>query len=119
MTELLLNGLEVECVIGDRPEERERPQRLVVDISLEVDPAAFETDRLEDAADYAAIASRVSEALTAAKCRLVERAVKLAAIECLSHPRVRRATATVTKSGAVPGLKSAAARYTATRNPPA
>ena len=34
---LRLEGLEVDCVIGERPDERDRVQRLRVDAELEVD----------------------------------------------------------------------------------
>ena len=34
---LRLEGLEVGCVIGERPDERDRVQRLRVDAELEVD----------------------------------------------------------------------------------
>ena len=37
---LELRGLEVECIIGDLPEERGREQRLLVDVSLGCDLAA-------------------------------------------------------------------------------
>ena len=37
MDTLKLNGIEVECVLGDLPEERTREQRIQVDVSLEMD----------------------------------------------------------------------------------
>ena len=37
---LELNGIDVDCIIGDRPDERERTQRLTVDVRLEIDDAA-------------------------------------------------------------------------------
>ena len=36
MDQLKLNGIEVECIIGDQPEEREREQRLLVDVVLDI-----------------------------------------------------------------------------------
>ena len=57
---LRLDGLEVECVIGDLPCERERAQRLLVNVELEVSDRAAETDDLADAADYAALAERIT-----------------------------------------------------------
>ena len=35
---LRLNGIEVLCVIGERPDERTRLQKLRVDVALEVPP---------------------------------------------------------------------------------
>ena len=48
---LSLNGLEVDCIIGERPDERERLQRLVIDAELEISPAAAQSDNLADTAD--------------------------------------------------------------------
>ena len=49
MDTLKLNGIEVECVLGDLPEERTREQRIQVDVSLEMDlESAGESDSIED-----------------------------------------------------------------------
>ena len=53
---LMIEGIEVECIIGDLPEEREREQTLVVDAELEIPDRAAETDALADTVDYAAAA---------------------------------------------------------------
>lgn len=115
MMELSLNGLEVCCIIGDLPEERVRAQRLVVDATMEISSAASDTDELADTVDYAALADAIRRALVAAKCRMIERAAKIAAEECMRDGRVGSATVTVTKSGAVEGLASASARITLRR----
>ena len=105
---LRLNGIEVTCIIGDLPEERQREQRLVVDAALELDlSAAAASDALADTMDYAALTRRIRERLRGAKCRLVERAAALVLEECLADARVMRATVAVRKSGCVPGLASA------------
>ncbi len=106
---LRLEDLEVECVIGDLLGERERPQRLRVDIELDVSERAAETDDLADAADYASLAERIRGALVAAKCRLIERAARIACDACLADGHVIAARVFVTKRGAVPGLASATA----------
>ena len=106
---LRLEGLEVDCVIGERPDERDRVQRLRVDAELEVDGRAAETDDLADAADYAALAERIRVALVSARCKLIERAAKVVRDTCLADPHVASAKVSVTKSGAVPGLASATA----------
>ena len=111
-----LNGLAVDCVIGDLPEERTREQRLVVDVAMEGDfSSAARSDDLSDTVDYAALAARIVAALRIAKCRLVERAAAVVAAECLADPRVARASVRVTKSGCVKGLDSASVRIEAGR----
>lgn len=105
---LTLNGLAVDCIIGERADERVRAQRLRVDVSLTVGYRAAETDDLADTVDYAALAERVRAALAAARCQMIERAARVVCDVCLADSAVSHVTATVTKSGAVPGLESAA-----------
>ena len=118
-TDLLrLNGIEVVCIIGDLPEERQREQRLVVDATLELDlSVAAASDTLADTMDYAALTRRIRERLRGAKCRLVERAAALVLEECLADARVLRATVAVRKSGCVPGLASAEVVLSRTQTP--
>ena len=109
MDALKLNGIEVDCVLGDLPEERTREQRILVDVSLELDlDAAAETDSIEDTVDYALLVGNIREALEDAKCRLLERAASIVADVCLEDPLVERVAVTVRKFGSVPGLASAA-----------
>lgn len=114
---LVLKGIEVKCVIGDMPEEREREQTLLVDAELELDlAAAAASDSLADSVDYATLASAVRDALRAAKCRLIERAAAIALGECMRDARVKSARVSVVKAGAVPGLRSAAVEMSRTRD---
>lgn len=112
---LALNGLEVLCVIGERADERDRLQKLRVDVALEVPPAAAARDRLSDTVDYAALTEAVRSALVAAKCQMIEHAAKVAfdvcAAACGAADGARPVRVTVTKAGAIPGLESASAAY--------
>ena len=110
---LKLNGIEVACVIGDLPDERVRDQILRIDAELEILDRVAETDRLSDTVDYAALSERIRQALMAAKCRMIERAAKIACEACLADQKVLSATVTVTKFGAIIGLASASAVYSA------
>ena len=104
---LELNGLAVDCIIGERPDERIRTQSLRLDVALELAPVSAGTDRLDDTVDYAALAESIREALVAARCRMIERAAKVAADVCLDDRRVAAATVKVTKAGTVAALESA------------
>lgn len=108
---LELNGILVECVIGDRPDERTRTQRLEVDVRLEIGDAVANSDALEDTVDYVLLAERIRSALVRSQCRMIERAAKVAWEVCRTFSGVRNATAKVTKAGAVPDLASASATY--------
>ena len=113
MDTIKLGNIEALCIIGDLPEERAREQRLLVDVSLEVDlSAVMASDRLSDTIDYAALSREIRDALRAAKCRLIERAAGVVADVCLEDPRVQRVTVCVKKSGCVPGLGAAEVRIT-------
>ena len=102
-------GIDVDCVIGDRPDERVRTQRLLVDVELAMGDAAVETDDLADAVDYAELTERIRAALVEAKCRLIERAAKVVRDVCMTDPRVGAARVSVTKAGSDPHLGSATA----------
>ena len=106
---LELNGIDVDCIIGERPDERTRLQRLQVDVLLSIGDRASETDELSDTVDYAALTERIRAALVAAKCRMIERAAKVVCDLCLADPKVSAAKVRVVKSGAIPHLESAAA----------
>ena len=113
MDVLKLNGIEVECILGDQPEERDREQRILVDVALALDlQAAGSSDNLGDTVDYALLVGDIREALEDAKCRLLERAAEIVADIALSDPRVEKATVSVRKFGTVPGLGSAEVRIT-------
>ena len=104
---LRLNGIDVDCVIGERPDERTRLQTLRVDVELEIPDDAAETDSLSDTVDYAALTERIRAALASAKCRMIERAAKVVKDVCLADGKVLAAKVSVEKSGAVPHLESA------------
>jgi len=113
---LELNGIEVECIIGERPDERVRVQRLRVDVAVEITDRAAETDELSDTVDYAELTERIRTALVAAKAKMIERAAKVVCETCLADAKVAAVEAKVTKSGAIPHLESAAATLAVTRN---
>ena len=81
---LELNGIEVECVIGEREDERDRLQRLRIDVVMDIPDDAAETDALEDTVDYAELTETIRAELIAAKCRMIERAAYLVAVVCKS-----------------------------------
>lgn len=114
---LRLESIDVDCILGDRPDERNAPRRVRVDLSLEVTGDAAMSDDLSDAADYAEIVEKVRAALVAAKCRLVERAAKIAAEVCLATSgKVVSVEAAVAKPAPVPHLGGATAVCALSRN---
>ena len=112
---LELNGIDVDCIIGERPDERTRTQRLRVDVVLTIGGTAAETDDLADTVDYAALTEGIRTALVEAKCRMIERAAKVVCDLCLEDAKVSAAKVRVTKCGAIRHLESASAVIEATR----
>ena len=113
---LELNGIDVACVIGERPDERTRLQSLRVDARLEISDTAAMTDALGDTADYAALTEAIRAALKAAQCRMIERAAKVVLDVCLADRSVQSATVRITKAGAIAHLESATVELTGRRN---
>ena len=111
---ILLEGLRLECILGDLPHERTFPQELFLDLELTCDELpATRTDALADTVDYVAVAERVRTALIAARCRMIERAAQLAAeaafacdprIAFACDPRIRAVRVTLRKPHALPGV---------------
>ena len=108
---LQLDSMEVDCVIGDLPGERDREQTLSIDVTLEVSDGAAESDSIADTVDYALLAGNVARALKAARCRMIERAAKIAWDECMAFPNTLAAKVRVSKKGAVARLAGASAEY--------
>ena len=53
MDRIYIRDLLLRCIIGIYPEEREKPQDVVVNVVLEADLAeAARTDRIENTVDY-------------------------------------------------------------------
>lgn len=103
---ILLEGLRLECILGDLPHERTFPQELFLDLELECAPLpATQTDQLSDTVDYVAVAGRVRTALVAARCRMIERAAQLAAETAFAcDGRIRAVRVTLRKPHALPGV---------------
>ena len=96
MIELELHALEMTGFHGALPEERERGQRFLFDVSLEV-PAAALSDRLEDAIDYRDVARAVREVSDGHAYHLLEALAAGVADELLSRFPVERVRVRVRK----------------------
>lgn len=109
--------LRVRCVIGVRPHERQRSQVLLVDCSLSYDASpAVDSDRVEEAVDYSALARRVTELLTEGRYGLLERAVSETAGAVLAgDERIQTVTVTIRKPAAIGSAGAAFASITRVR----
>jgi dihydroneopterin aldolase/2-amino-4-hydroxy-6-hydroxymethyldihydropteridine diphosphokinase len=93
-----ISGLRVVSIVGALPHEREIPQPLQVDLSLEVDLSdAGRSDELGDTVHYGEVADRVAAVVRERKDVLLERLVSAIADEVLAFDRVDAVEVTLTK----------------------
>jgi dihydroneopterin aldolase len=75
MDRIRVEGLEVECVVGVYPEEREVSQRLWIDLELGLSlDSAARSERVRDSVDYAALVSQLAFLLDVCRFRMLETA---------------------------------------------
>lgn len=105
---ILIRGLELDCIVGVRPPERKRPQRVRLDISLGVDlsPAA-RSGRITRTIDYARVADEVQNMLRFREYRLMESAAEeLSAMLFAAHPPLASVEVYIEKPEALRGRAS-------------
>jgi len=106
-----IRGIEVDCVVGVYPHERDTPQPLLVDLEfrLETEEAAV-SERLSQTVDYDFTAAQVAFLLQSCRFRLIESAAHVLARYLLAPPtpdshasRIESLKLRLTKPGALPG----------------
>jgi dihydroneopterin aldolase len=102
---IVLEGVDVEALIGVHEWERGAKRPLRIDLELVCDLAeAAATDRLESTVDYFELTRRVKDVCAKSSYRLVEALAGEIARTCLESARVRAVKVTVRKPGAVEGV---------------
>lgn len=107
-----INGIELDCVVGVHPHERNAPQRLEVDISICIDTeAAGIFESITRTVDYQMVASQVIYILQYGRFRLLESAAHVLAGFLLCppmagdlKPQVISAEIRLRKPGALDGI---------------
>jgi 7,8-dihydroneopterin aldolase/epimerase/oxygenase len=97
---MLLHGLEADALIGVYAHERERPQRVLIDLDLWLrygGPGL--DDRFDQVLDYEELAARVRRLTGAEHTNLVETLADRIAALCLTDHRVARVRVRVVKPG--------------------
>ncbi len=118
MDRIEIQGLEVECVIGVRPHERHRAQRVIVDVELGTElAAAGRSGRLDDTCDYDIVAQQVRELLVFRRYELLETAAEeLSAMLFAVQPPIERLALRIAKPDALSGAGAAAVRVERARS---
>ena len=110
---VFVRGLEVAAGIGVHDHELGRLQRLVIDVSLELTPAAVE--RLADTINYETVAEAARAIVAEGHVGLVETFAERLALACLKDARVRRCTVRIEKPGALDGAVAPGCEVTLAR----
>lgn len=122
MTERLdnieIDDMRLRCIVGVRPDEREREQEVRVDMRLGLDlAAAGRTSRIGATIDYCEVTRETIALLQFRRYRLIENAAEeVAAMLFGVHPRLRTLELRLAKPAALAGhAASAAVRLARTR----
>ncbi|HET9956398.1 MAG TPA: dihydroneopterin aldolase [Polyangiaceae bacterium] len=124
---LQLRGLELDCIVGVRPPERTRPQRIRLDVTLGLGLSlAGRSGRFSHTVDYARVADEITALLRFREYRLIEMATEeMAAMLFAAHPALESLEIRLEKPEALRGRALACAvniartrqQFRATRSP--
>ncbi len=103
MDKIIIKDLLVRGILGINPEEREKMQNILINVTLYADiRAAAATDDIEDAVNYRSITKRIIDHVESSSDFLVEKLVTdLARIIISENEQVQRAQIRVEKPGAL------------------
>ncbi len=110
---IILDSLEVECIIGIFEWERKIKQSVLIDLELHCDMSmAAISDDIKDTVNYKKIAKDIIALVEPSSYQLIEKMADEVAKVCLSHAGVKNATVTISKPGAIRGSKNISVRIT-------
>lgn len=102
MDRIFIKNLRARGVIGVSDREREKPQDILISVTVLTDTRrAGETDQIDDSVDYRALSKKLQAHAEVAARYTVEALANDLARLCLEDPRVERAIVRVEKPGAV------------------
>jgi len=113
-----INDLKVRALIGAYSWERVNKQELVINITLEYDASkASRSDKLKDALDYEAVASKVMKVVTASRYVLLEKLTSKILTGIMTDRRVQSAYVRVDKPHAIAQARCVSCELSAQRGP--
>ena len=102
---IFLRGVEVDARVGVHRFEHERPQRLLLDVTLfATRTGGADSDRLADVLNYERIAEAVRALCAGAHINLLETVAERVAAACLAEPRVEGVRVSVAKPDIFPDV---------------
>jgi dihydroneopterin aldolase len=104
---VFVRDLEIEALLGIYPEEKTKPQRIVVNIDLSVkegdDPTS---DDIKNVVSYEIVVKKVEAIVMKGHVNLVETLAELIAIACLKDGRVMAARVRIEKPDVIKNARS-------------
>ncbi len=114
---IFIRDLTARCILGIFPEERVKPQEVLINLVLFTDTRqAGKTDCIEDTVDYKAIKNKVLELVEQSSFFLVEKLAQQIADCCLNAEGVQKVQVTVDKPGALRFARSVAVEIIRTKD---
>lgn len=102
MDRVFIKDLLARGIIGIYDWEREQPQDILINITIEADlQRAGQTDDIQDCIDYDALARKVLTHVESIQCLTVEALANDIANICLEEPKAQKVQIRVEKPGAV------------------
>jgi len=99
---LCIRDLQLRCIVGINPDEREKKQDVVISVTLHAElSAATATDSIDQTVDYKKIKEEIVAMVEASSFNLIERLAEEVARICLRDPRVEKVDVTLDKPGAL------------------
>jgi len=118
MDKIFIKDLVARGIIGVNNPEREKPQEIVINITLFADThLAGETDQIDDTVSYRTIAKKTQAHAEAAKRFTVEALAADISKICLEDERVQKVLVRVEKPGAVRFARSVGVEIERSREP--
>lgn len=108
---IAVEGIEVFAYHGVLPEEKERGQRFLIDVRLEL-AGVPDRDELEDTVDYARVAGDAARLAADTRFDLVETLAGTIADHIVEDPRVLHVSVTVCKPDAPMPVRAGGVRVT-------
>lgn len=103
---IVIRGLRIETIVGHYPYEREAPQPLDFDLELAIPSTpVYQSDRLHDTINYAAVAQYIRSECDVHHFRLLERMADHLARGILTEFKTPYVKLTVVKLGILKGVK--------------
>ena len=116
---LIFTNLAVQCAIGIHPHERAKPQRLLINLAIALDPMAEPTsDNIADTLDYDAVRTAIIAIASERHYDLQETLARRLADHIMALPQVTGVRVTTAKPDAYPDCEAVAYSITAGNPPP-